>query len=64
MLAKQQANAYIEARRLILEGSLSTVSDVIKAFPDLSESAKQTLLTNLLTVLTSSHSVQPVITIK
>jgi regulator of protease activity HflC (stomatin/prohibitin superfamily) len=64
MLMKQQAKAYIEARREIVDGAIGVAKETIAKFPDLSKSTQETIVSNLLTTLTSSSTPQPVIHLK
>ncbi len=64
MLMKQQANAYIEARSTIVDGTIGIVQDAIKKFPDLSVETQEKIISNLMTTLTSNNPVSSVIQLK
>jgi regulator of protease activity HflC (stomatin/prohibitin superfamily) len=64
MLMKQQARAYIEARREIVDGAIGVAKETIDKFPDLSKSTQEQIVCNLLTTLTSGSSPQPVLHLK
>jgi membrane protease subunit (stomatin/prohibitin family) len=62
MLLKQQAKAFVEAKKLITDGAVSMVEDVLERVGDnFDDSDKAKLTNNLLTVLTSGSSAQTVI---
>ncbi len=66
MLQRQQAGAIIEARGLIVEGAVSMVQMALdklssRGIVDLDEKRKATMVNNLLVVLCSDHSTQPVL---
>lgn len=58
MLVRQQAQATIDAKKELVDGSVGIVQDVIRQL-DLSKEAKEKLAINLLTILTSSTSPTP-----
>lgn len=64
MLMKQQAKAYLEARKEIVDGAIGVAKDTIKRLPDLSKDAQEKIVCNLLTTLTSSSSPQPVVQLR
>jgi len=64
MLMKQQAQAYIDARKNIVKGSIGIINDTVKMMPELSSETKERIVTNLLTTLTSNSNVQPVVQLK
>lgn len=63
MLKRQQAQAMVEARQTIVAGAVDTTTGAIDALKkrgiSLDESATQTLVSNLLTVICSETDVQP-----
>ncbi len=66
MLQRQQASAVIAARKKIVEGAVGMVEDALRALSaggvvELDEERKAAMMTNLLVVLCSQHSAQPVI---
>jgi len=65
MLMRQQAQAFIEARKIIVDGAVSLVQDACSQLEDdgikLSTPSKEQLITNLLVVLCSGESAQPVV---
>lgn len=61
MLIKQQAQAYIDARRLIVKGALDTVADVNSQLDWVTTESKEKTICNLITVLASQHNAQPVV---
>ncbi len=64
MLMKQQAKAFIEARKEIVDGAIGLAKETIAKFPDLSKPTQEQIVSNLLTTLTSSSSPQPVLHLK
>jgi regulator of protease activity HflC (stomatin/prohibitin superfamily) len=60
MLVKQQAMAHIEARKMIVDSSISIVNDILKKM-HLDEEAKNKAAVNLLTVLVSNTGAQNVV---
>lgn len=68
MLQRQQAEAILDARELLVAGSVGIVEDAVKSLATkdikFSESEKTALVTNLLTVLVGDRSAQPVIDLK
>lgn len=64
MLQRQQAEAVLAARELLVEGSATIVQDTIKKLGDensMTSEQRATLITNLLTVLVGERSAQPVV---
>lgn len=66
MLQRQQASAIIAARRLIVDGAVGMVEMALsqlseKAIVELDEERKATMVSNLLVVLCSDKSTQPVV---
>lgn len=66
MLQRQQASAIIAARRLIVDGAVGMVEMALsqlsaKGIVDLDEERKATMVSNLLVVLCSDKSTQPVV---
>lgn len=66
MLQRQQASAIIAARRLIVDGAVSMVEMALaqlseKAIVELDEERKAAMVSNLLVVLCSDKSTQPVV---
>ncbi len=66
MLKRQQAEAVISARRAIVSGAVSIVSDALKALTDtqvvnLDDERRASMVSNLLVVLCSDTQVQPVV---
>lgn len=66
MLRRQQAQAVVAARRLIVEAAVGMVEHALedlsrKKIIVLDEEKKTTMVNNLMVVLTSEHSVSPVI---
>ncbi|MCB1121260.1 MAG: SPFH domain-containing protein [Verrucomicrobiae bacterium] len=65
MLMRQQAMAFIEARRLIVEGAVELAHDAITRLEakdiQLSKGRQEDLISNLLVVLCSGESAQPVV---
>lgn len=64
MLKKQQAGALLEARELIVEGSVKIAQDAVAKLTEsgmmqMSDADKVKLVTNLLTVTCSEHEAQP-----
>lgn len=65
MLQRQQAEAVLDARTILVEGSVGIVSDAVAKMESegvsLSEDRKASLTANLLTVLVGERAAQPVI---
>lgn len=65
MLQRQQAEAVLDARTVLVEGSVSIVQDALsqleKDNSEFSPEAKTALVSNLLTVLVGDRSAQPVV---
>ena len=66
MLQRQQASAIIAARQRIVEGAVGMVEMALeqlsaKSIVNLDEERKAAMVSNLLVVLCSDHSTQPVI---
>ncbi len=66
MLRRQQAKALIEARRQIVEGAVGIVNEALNRLSqdqtlDLDDERKASMINNLLVVLTSEQTAQPVI---
>ncbi|BDA70880.1 conserved hypothetical protein [Rivularia sp. IAM M-261] len=66
MLRRQQAKALIDARRQIVEGAVGMVSEALNRLSvdqmiDLDDERKASMINNLLVVLTSEQTAQPVI---
>lgn len=66
MLRRQQAKALIEARRQIVEGAVGMVDEALTRLNesqmlDLDDERKAAMINNLLVVLTSDQTAQPVI---
>ena len=66
MLQRQQANAVVAARQKIVEGAVGMVEMALaelgeKDLVDLDDDKKATMVSNLLVVLCSEHSAQPVV---
>ena len=66
MLQRQQASAVVAARQLIVAGAVGMVELALaelnkKAIVELDEEKKATMVSNLLVVLCSEHSAQPVV---
>lgn len=66
MLRRQQAQAVIAARRLIVDAAVGMVQHALtdltnKKVVDLDEDKKATMVNNLMVVLTSDHSASPVV---
>lgn len=64
MLMKQQAKAYVEARKEIVEGAIGVAKEAIKSFPEMSKESQEAIISNLLTTLTSGNSPQTVLQMK
>ena len=68
MLMRQQAQAFIEARKTIVDGAVSLVKDACTQLDadgiKLSPPAQEQLVTNLLVVLCSGESAQPVVQVQ
>ena len=65
MLMRQQAMAFIEARKLIVDGAVELAHDAISKLENrdisLSENKQEELISNLLVVLCSGESARPVL---
>jgi regulator of protease activity HflC (stomatin/prohibitin superfamily) len=66
MLQRQQANAVLAARRIIVQGAVGMVTDAIEQLSalgtvDLDSERKAAMVSNLLVVLCGDHQVKPVI---
>lgn len=66
MLQRQQANAVLAARRIIVQGAVGMVTDAIEQLSalgtvDLDAERKAAMVSNLLVVLCGDHQVKPVI---
>ena len=66
MLRRQQAKALIDARRQIVDGTLGMVNEALtrlkaEGLVDLDDERKAAMVNNLLVVLTSEQTAQPVI---
>ena len=62
MMAKQQAQAYLDARKLIVQGAVDTATHVSEQMKNkLSEKATEKMTLNLITVLAGQTGTQPVI---
>lgn len=66
MLRRQQAGAVIAARKLIAKGAVSMVQDALEQLAtehivELDEERKAAMVSNLMVVLTSDRSVQPIV---
>jgi regulator of protease activity HflC (stomatin/prohibitin superfamily) len=66
MLRRQQAGAVIAARKLIVKGAVSMVQDALTQLAaehivELDEERKAAMVSNLMVVLTSDRSVQPIV---
>jgi regulator of protease activity HflC (stomatin/prohibitin superfamily) len=64
MLMKQQALAYIDARKSIVDGAIGVAKDAIEKLPELSKESQEQIVTNILTILTSGNAPQPVLHLK
>ncbi len=68
MLMRQQAQAFIEARKTIVDGAVALVHDACTQLDEggikLSNPAQEQLVTNLLVVLCSGESAQPVVQVQ
>lgn len=68
MLMRQQALALIEARKTIVDGAVSIVSDALNQLQSagirISDSQKEVLISNLLVVLCSGDRAQPVMQVQ
>jgi hypothetical protein len=64
MLMKQQAMAYLDARKSIVEGAIGVAKDAIEKLPELSKESQEQIVTNILTILTSGNAPQPVLHLK
>ena len=66
MLQRQQANAIIDARKVIVEGAVGMVEMALemleeKGTVELDEERKAAMVSNLLVVLCGNHEAQPVV---
>jgi hypothetical protein len=66
MLRRQQAKALIDARRQIVDGAVGIVNDALTRLSkehlvELDDERKAAMINNLLVVLTSEQTAQPVI---
>ncbi len=66
MLRKQQANAILSARRLIVKGAVDMVSDALTRLTDdhdieLDDERRASMISNLLVVICSEQQTQPVV---
>lgn len=65
MLVKQQAEALVDARRLIVSSAVSMAQDAVVQLeskgPTLSDTARETLTTNLLSVICSHQATTPTV---
>lgn len=62
MLQRQQANAVVEARKIIVQGAVGIVEDAVKELENntsFADDAKSTLVSNLLIVLVGESKVTP-----
>jgi hypothetical protein len=64
MLIKQEALAYMEARKEIVNSAINVVKDVVNNLPELSKNTQEDIVSNLLTVLTSGNNIQQVLPLK
>lgn len=68
MLMRQQAQAFIDARKTIVDGAVALVNDACTQLDEdgikLSIPAQEQLVTNLLVVLCSGESTQPVVQVQ
>lgn len=64
MLIKQQALAYMDARKEIVNSAINVVKDVINNLPELSKNTQEKIVSNLLTILTSGNNIQQVLPFK
>lgn len=64
MLMKQQAKAYVEARKEIVEGAIGVAKETIAKFPEMSKSSQEAIISNLLTTLTSGATPQATIPLR
>jgi regulator of protease activity HflC (stomatin/prohibitin superfamily) len=68
MLMRQQAQALIDARKMIVEGAVSIVRDAISQLRDcgieISTPQREALISNLLVVLCSGEQAQPVLSVQ
>jgi len=68
MLMRQQAQAFIEARKTIVDGAVALVKDACTQLDEdgikLSTPSQEQLVTNLLVVLCSGESAQPVVQVQ
>ena len=67
MLKRQQAQAVVQARQLLVEGAVGMVEETIKKFGtlqlELKPEEKSKLMINMMTVLLSDNGAQPVLTL-
>lgn len=64
MLIKQQALAYMEARKEIVNSAINVIKDVVNNLPELTKNTQENIVSNLLTILTSGNNVQQVLPFK
>lgn len=68
MLMKQQAHAFIDARKTIVDGAVALVQDACTQLEDngvkLSQESQEQLISNLLVILCSGETAQPVVQIQ
>ncbi len=66
MLRRQQADAVVAARQRLVQGAVGMVRQALESLDeqnivDLDEERKAAMISNLLVVLCSDHSAQPVV---
>ena len=61
MLVKQQAQAYVDARAIVVRGAVETVREVVGEMPHLSPGMRDKITANLITILAGQNTAQPVI---
>ena len=66
MLQRQQANAIIDARKVIVEGAVGMVEMALEKLEEngtvkLDEERKAAMVSNLLVVLCGNHEAQPIV---
>lgn len=64
MLIKQQAKAFLDARKEIVSGALAIAKDTIASLPDMSKRTQEAIVSNLLTTLTSTSTPQPTVMLR
>ena len=64
MLMKQQAQAYMEARKEIVASAVGVAKDTIASLPEMSKETQERIICNLLTTLTSHSTPQPVVQLR